>query len=487
MKKYYVAICWILISCSQESDSETWIKTIGNSSLTETTAQAIDTEGNIVIGGTYVGENTEFEGETLPLNGSMNSFLFKINSFGEKIWSLKLGESGLVSISDIDTDQKGNIYALIRLSKSPRYGDEGVILLNNTVIRGNGDTPLIAKITASGKIEWIRELSNFNQANFNVVKLWNDNIYVGGGVDRINKMLSKISGSPPNYLSGKAIFLKLNLNGEVVKDYILNGNYFGEITDIEIIDSEALYVSGNVNCSVEITNTTKQDNCIGNVRLNNEEFVFNTSSSGFIARIDNDEYSSFKLIGNSKQGSTIESIAIDKDHNLYIAGGYREKLVLDEMLLSSEKNESGLYKENSFYVAKLDSNFKYMWGMTTKGGSGSDYIFDMSIHKNSELVVVGDFFEQVKFGDFLLGEKQNNAVGKRSMFIALVDVTNGNYRRVFTDNSEYGSKGVNLNTSKDDFLILSGTVKGKSRLNEMNFGFNKGTNVFVSKISLLGN
>ncbi|MEO9884714.1 MAG: hypothetical protein ABJG33_03665, partial [Balneola sp.] len=100
----------------------------------------------------------------------------------------------------------------------------------------------------------------------------------------------------------------------------------------------------------------------------------------------------------------------------------------------------------------------------------------------NQLVVAGDYFEQVNFGEFSLG-KVTEEVGKRGMFIAVID-SNGNYQKVISDNSEYGSRAINVDTLNDGSFIISGGVDGKSNLNGIKFGLNKGRNAFVSKISL---
>ncbi len=483
MHKLVIPFLLIFFTCDSNHKNGNWIKTFGGSSLTEIVTQSIDKEGNIIVGGTYTGEETQFGNTTLSLNGSMNAFLLKFDSFGDQIWSVKFGQNGIVSIQDIDTDEQGNIYALLELSKSPLTGEEGEINFNNSTIKGNGRTPFIVKISKIGKIEWVQELSNYNYAKFNIVKVWNENLYVGGGSDRVDEFISKLSDSGPNFLSGKAIFLKLDLNAKIQKNYILDGNYLGEITDMEISIDGKIYLSGNVYCLEKLTFPFDHDECLGNIAIDGKQLIFKGYSNGFIAKIENDKFFDLKLIGNDEYTShTTRGITFDKNSNLYITGSYKGKIQLGNIILNSDKNESHRIKNNTIYFTKLDSSFNYVWGLTTKGGSGSDYIWDLLVNENNQLVVAGDYFEQVNFGEFSLG-KVTEEVGKRGMFIAVID-SNGNYQRVISDNSEYGSRAINVDTLNDGSFIISGGVDGKSNLNGIKFGLNKGRNAFVSKISL---
>ena len=168
MHKLFIPFLLIVLSCDSNHKNGNWIKTFGGSSLTKIVAQSIDKEGNIIVGGTYTGVETQFGNTTLSLDGSMNAFLLKFDSFGDQIWSVKFGQNGIVSIQDIDTDEHGNIYALLELSKSPLTGEEGEMNFNNSTIKGNGRTPFIVKISKIGKIEWVQELSNYNYAKFNL-------------------------------------------------------------------------------------------------------------------------------------------------------------------------------------------------------------------------------------------------------------------------------------------------------------------------------
>ncbi len=413
----------------------------------------------------------------------MNSFLLKFDSTGSLIWSVKFGKRGTVSIQDIDTDEQGNIYALLKLSKSPLTGKEGEINFNNSTIKGNGRTPFIVKISKIGKIEWVQELSNYNYAKFNIVKVWNENLYVGGGSDRVDEFISKLSDSGPNFLSGKAIFLKLDLNAKIQKNYILDGNYLGEITDMEISNDGKIYLSGNAYCPEKLTFPFDQDECLGNIAIDGKQLIFKGYSNGFIAKIENDKFFDLKLIGNDDYTShTTRGITFDKNSNLYITGSYKGKIQLGNIILNSDKNESYRIKHNTIYFTKLDSSFNYVWGLTTEGGSGSDYPWDMLVNENNQLVVAGDYFEQVNFGEFSLG-KVAEEVGKRGMFIAVID-SNGKYQKVISDNSEYGSRAINIDTLNDGSFIISGGVDGKSNLNGIKFGLSKGRNAFVSRISL---
>lgn len=187
LKILLIVFLFSLVSAcgSQEGNSPTTVATYawkiqtGTTGFDETTKTKVDGNGSIFVTGQTTGD----------LHGNVNSGFFdvfasKYDSQGNRQWTLQFGGAGSDYATDMALDSNGNIYVV-------GYTDGGI---DGNAVSGLNDA-FIAKISSSGSMLWIRQLTTPL-----------DNKALGVAVDSIGNsyitgyFYNAFDGSPPSAL-----------------------------------------------------------------------------------------------------------------------------------------------------------------------------------------------------------------------------------------------------------------------------------------------
>ncbi len=166
---------------------------------------------------------------------------------------------------------------------------------------------------------------------------------------------------------------------------------------------------------------------------------------------------------------TANSIAIDSNNNLYIAGSFYNTAYFGNITLTS----SGNYDP---YVAKMDSNGNWLW-VTKGGGTSEDVGKAIAIDSQCNAYLTGDFAGTATFGT-----TQVVSAGLTDIFIAKIG-TNGNWiwskRAGGTDNDNANAIVIDI----IDTVCVTGSFKSTASFGSVSFTSYGGADIFVSKLS----
>lgn len=144
--KYYLGIY------KQDADGNVlWVKTWSGTDDIQSYAVALDSSGQIAVGGRFRGSFT-FGSATLTSTGSTDNLVFKMTTDGDPLWGSGFGGTGQdqVNIHSIAFDYFSSIYATGWFYNQMTV--EGTTY--NTVPSGT-DNGYIVKYSSSGSIQWI--------------------------------------------------------------------------------------------------------------------------------------------------------------------------------------------------------------------------------------------------------------------------------------------------------------------------------------------
>ena len=133
-----------------------WVKKAGGSGSNDDAAEgiAVDSDGNIVVVGSYSGNNAEFG--DLQVSGG-GYFIAKLDSDGEFLWVTTGEDNGSAHAYAVDVDPNGNIYLTGMLQGTVSFGDFtliGTISDMGTAI----DAAYIAKLDGDGNFLWAKRI-----------------------------------------------------------------------------------------------------------------------------------------------------------------------------------------------------------------------------------------------------------------------------------------------------------------------------------------
>ena len=356
-----------------------WAQSLGNNLNNQSRTSVVsDHDGNVYTIGFFNGIIDFDPGlSTFNLASIEHSiFVQKLDSNGDFIWaySYNEGERGSEAYS-ATIDSQGNVIFV---------GSE----INNTI--GNAAVfynIIIYKIDPTGNIIFRNETSGGNGASnraWTVDTDSQDNIFVGGYFATPTEFGTTSNNF--NLISNGSFdifFCKLNPNGNYLWVKNIGGPGADICWDINIDDSDNVYIGGNFTETVDF-----------NPETNTNTITSNGESDGYICKFSNDG----NLIWNTSYGSpeydNVQAIDIDNNGNAIIAGAFSGTIDFDSSSNSFNMTPSG--DQTATYVTKLDSNGSFVWAKSF-GGNTQVIPDDIVIDDSNNFYIVGVFENTVDF------------------------------------------------------------------------------------------
>lgn len=256
-----------------------WTRQIGTSAPDNAYQVVTDATGNIYIGGDTAGN---LDGNLS--SGSLDMFVIKFDTDGNRLWTRQFGGSGQDSAWDIARDHSGNVY----LSGTTMNSHDG------QPVNGFSDA-LLVKYDTDGNRLWARVFgtTEFDSGN-GVITDMSGNVYVSGIT----------SGSVDNYANagGQDMFVtKFDAQGVRIWTHQLGTPAFDQAFDIAVDSTSAVYVAGNTEGHID-----------GNVLLGSRDI--------FVTKYDADGNKLWTRQFGSSAFDELQDITTDTDNNAYIAG-----------------------------------------------------------------------------------------------------------------------------------------------------------------------
>ncbi len=378
-----------------------WVKKAGGSGSNDDAAEgiAVDSDGNIVVVGSYSGNNAEFG--DLQVSGG-GYFIAKLDSDGEFLWVTTGEDNGSAHAYAVDVDPNGNIYLTGMLQGTVSFGDFtliGTISDMGTAI----DAAYIAKLDGDGNFLWAKRIDEPEDgwliARGHSIKVDNEgNSYITGYYEGTAVFGETTLDSYSDGTGSFNVFIaKLDVDGEFVwanhatlpNDEAQAAAYAHAIA----IDSDQnVYITG------EYQGTPK----FGTTVLAQPNFI-----NLFVAKLNSSGQFLWALGNGADMENWGSSIAVDNEGYCYVGGKWGENpyvFVDDEpysITFGSQtftKNHSGA---NAF-VTKISSSGEYMWAksVSSQGSPSGSKTNALAVDNYFNLYATGNFFRTANFDSY---------------------------------------------------------------------------------------
>ncbi|MEA3446288.1 MAG: hypothetical protein U9R19_16335, partial [Bacteroidota bacterium] len=348
----------IFISKLDSSGNFVWAKSIGNSLANSATSLELDTNGDLLLTGGYMGTIDFDPGAgvyNLVSNISGGCFIVKLDSSGNFVWAKSMDGSTALYGNCIETDANRNIYISGYFGGTVDF-DPGPNVYNLTEC-GGGDM-FIAKLDSLGNFIWAKNVGGGDAEHPSSMVLDTvGNIYITGD------FFGNTDFDPgPGVLvlpwnGWFEIFIsKFDNSGNIVWAKSMGG------TDADQGLSIDVDVAGNVFFAGYFSSDTVDFDPGPNVF----NLVLNGPENVFVSKFDaTGNFVWAKNMGNVSMSPGI-SLQLDNDANIYNVGAFQDTLDFDFCNGTYSLISNG---GNDIFVSKLDSSGNFVWARNMGGSS----------------------------------------------------------------------------------------------------------------------
>jgi hypothetical protein len=417
----------------------TWAKSISNS---WGWGISVDANGNSYVTGEF-GTTTTFDTIQLISSGSNDVFVAKYDSGGNCLWAKQAG--GIINDIgySISVDANGNSYV------TGCFTGEAVFATIHLSGFGGYDI-FIAKYDPNGNCLWAKQAgSSKNDYGYYISVDGNGNSFVTGD------------------FAGTATFgtFQLVSYGQLdafIAKYDNNGNclWAKQAGGVHDDFGEGIRVDANGNSYV--TGWFTGPAAFGAIQLSG----FGNHWDIFVAKYDSGGNCLWTKQAGGPSGGGGTNISIDANGSSYVTGEFGTTAIFDTIQLIS----SGY---NDVFVAKYDSGGNCLWAKKA-GGINSDVAWSISVDKNGNSYLTGQFNGPASFGTFqLLG------FGGSDIFVAKYD-SSGNILWVIQLGGPDLDAGSAIATDTSGNSFTTGVYSGPAMFGTTQLS---GFGAFITKIS----
>jgi hypothetical protein len=343
------------------SGNVTWAKNYGGT-IANSYSVVVDGSGNIFVGGQF--QSANMTTPALTKIGNVDVFVLKLDSSGNTTWSRNYGGAGVgLNFFQLSMDGTGNVYVV------------GAFLASNfttpaLTLIGVRDTYVI-KIDTSGNTTWSK---NFGGVGANAYGLslavdGNSDVYVAG------RLTTASITTPAISLLGTqdAFIIKLDSSGNTTRASGYPGYSASGTTNLSGVARDTsgnLYIVGNFTSSIFN---------IGGFSLNKigtqDIFAAKLDAAGNVIWAKN--------YGGSGSSGTGSGVAVDGTGNVYIVG----------YLLTANFTTPALSRIGvaDAIVLKLDTSGNTTWAKNYGGAAASAYGRSLAVDGSGNVYLAGDF------------------------------------------------------------------------------------------------
>ncbi len=421
-----------------------WVKNFGGGNADYIRGVAVDSDGNVVLTGTFSG-TINFGGSDLTSESDSAIFLVKLKPTGEHIWSTKFEISNTqFSGQSVIVDSSQNIIlvgVLTYLEQAKHYGN-GIFL---------------AKFSVEGGILWESGFRG-QETSFGYTAAIDsdDNVIVSGF---FQGTMTYGKEEPVLHSVGKAdIFLaKLGRDDGQVE---WANNYGGEEYDVGHnvgVDSDNnIVLTGFFQGTIDFGGDAGELNSQG-------------KSDIFVAKFGSDGSCLWAQRYGGTRSDYGRGLVLDEEKNIYLTGYFQKEITFGDVndVLTSKDGYD-------VYIAKLSGNGEHIWSRSFPG-TKSDFGHAVAITTDGTVALVGYFAGQVNFGGRDLVSQ-----GETDAFLALF---NPEGEHLFSES--IGGTGADMSTrlaaGPNNSLIIAGIHRGNINIAGVEINSAGQSDVFVAR------
>ncbi|MBL4669908.1 MAG: SBBP repeat-containing protein [Flavobacteriales bacterium] len=394
--KILIVLFFISISSLSISQTTQWVKTCGGPNSDKGINIGVDSLGYVYIGGYFNGEAT-FGSFTVysDFSSDKDFFVAKMDSNGNFLWATSGGGYIDDRMLGMHVDPAGNIYCT-----GTYWGSAGADFGSIFINQDGFDQTFLAKMDANGNWLW-----------------------------------AKSFGSP-----GTGTY---NLPAPIFTVWIGDDHGYDLKTDND----------GNI----YITGWWSGDNAyFGSFTLNNPSWAPDTLTMGYVGKLD--QNGNFLWVRKfdgvqDKRGERDNRLAIDKDKNVYITGGFKGTGTYGSNVLVS-------IGDWDIFVTKLDSNGNFIWARRA-GSDKGDRGNGIAIAEDGDIYIDGEFRNDADFGFETLGHK-----GRKDIFVAKLK-PNGDWKWAKRVKGSSGKDRANqMTVDENESVFICGEIGDTARFGD---------------------
>ena len=453
----------------------------GGTGITAARGIAVDTEGNIYIGGQFeqmVNFAADFGGtETKTSDGGADIFITKINASRNHSWTRRIGGPGNDAAYGIAVDASGNIYIAGCFRNAVNFQKDFNAADPKTSV--GGTDIFITKINANGNYGWTKTIGGTaNDVAYGIAVDTLGNVYIAGGFEGTVNFAAGFTGTENKSSGGGAdIFVtKINADGTYGWTKTIGGNGNDVAYGIAVDSSDNVYITGYFRNAV---------NFGADFGATDNKTSFGGTEDIFITKINaNGTYGWTKTIGGTGD-DVAYGIAVDTSGNIYITGSFQGSpdFAADFSGGADEISSNG---HDDIFLTKVTGNGDYGWtrGM---GGSGIDRADAIAVDGAGNIYLGGSFEQTVNFAAGFGGSDSKISAGSTDIFITKInqDGTYGWTRRIGGGDDDQGL-GITLNQTGTLYMTgaFAGNVNFGSDFGKSNYKNSAGiVDAFLTKIT----
>jgi len=425
-------ICATTQASSQQPGAHIWSKRYGGLSSDYGRAVKVDSNGNVIVAGRFMGSTVDFGGGPLTNIGSMSLFVAKYNVQGSHLWSKAFGGAGSsVLVQSIALDSNDDVMVIGYFSGAVNFG--GGVLTS----AGLNDIFIAKYSGASGTHQWSRRIGSINDDfGYGIVVDSSGNIVVTGSFKgQVDFGGVTLQGY---YTSLETFVAKYSATGTLLwaKNFVNTGDDVGY--SIATDASGNIFMTGYFSGKIDFGG-----GLLSNAGLY-DIFVVKLSPAGL--------HQWSKRFGSTSNDLGY-GIAVDGSGNVAVTGVFHGTV---------DFGGGSIDGWQDIFVAKYSgASGAHMWSRSF-GGSSSDVVNGITVDGSGDVVLTGYFSYSADFGGGPVSSLNNS----QDIFVAKYSGIDGDYIWAKSFGSTSNEVGYGIATDGyDDSVVTTGYFQGA-----VNFG-----------------
>jgi len=393
-----------------------WALSGGSSSLDASAGIAL-TETDIYWTGTYWLNATFGEIELTAEKSAKSIFLLEYNLEGEATWDLSIHGTGTKSVTDIKSDDQGNIYLTGSFSDS--------LFVMDRALRAKSETDLfVLKLNESHELLWLIQAGDEGVTLPERMAITsNGDIILAGAIQGIATFGDDVVET--NTSDDDVFVARFSADGEGIWGRKAGGVHGQFCSALTLDEEENIYVGGNIIGVMKLSD----DLIIQSPNLANNLFLLKYNADGM-------------PIWAKSMGGFDPELVTDlryKDEQLVLSGYFRESLEIDDFSATATPNL------NTAFLASFDLTGQSQWVKVIKGDN-QIFLDEIAFnHQTGEILGAGAFNGSLEF---------DNEIYETNGFY---DVFIGSYGGIFTEVKETGKNELSFKISPNpasEFIFI---------------------------------
>ena len=314
----------------------------------------VDDSDNVIVGGSF-SQAANFGGTGLTSNGSTDALIWKLDSAGNTLWARGIGGTAIDETRGLDVDSTGQIAATGFFSATADF-DPGAGIQNLT---SAGSTDIfVLRLSTAGNLVWVRQLGGTGADRGEGI-----HITAAGNVTTAGSFSSTVDFNPAGGNNNVANLTSAGSADGFVQQMTATGTF--------------RWVQGVASTASDRLNDVTSD-------ADNDVYVTGTRQGEvWVQRFDEDGVSQWSYFGGGASSDSGESIFIETDGTISVAGSFR-----------STANFGGANVESAggsdAFVLQLSDQGNYQ-SVKTYGGTLDDLATSVVVEDADSYLLAGNF------------------------------------------------------------------------------------------------